>query len=172
MNVRVEIGSLRGLAADLHADIQTIEEIVAAAILAVAQAEKIPDLIQMTSVAGLLYHAYTGIETLCRRLVEHFEGPLVESADWHIRLMQRAATAIDGIRPAILAPETATALDPYRGFRHVFRHGYGVKLDWDRLRSLATALPDAWSRVRKDLQLFDAFLAACIRELELISQTN
>jgi len=28
---------------------------------------------------------------------------------------------------------TSSTLAPYRKFRHVFHHGYGFQLDWDRL---------------------------------------
>ena len=55
---------------------------------------------------------------------------------------------IPGIRPRLLSEESFTYLNELRGFRHVFRHAYGVELDVERIIWLA----------EKSLKLKDVFL--------------
>jgi hypothetical protein len=47
---------------------------------------------------------------------------------------------IDGVRPALLSPQSAGLLNELRAFRHFFRHAYGQPLDFSRVeQNLAIA---------------------------------
>jgi len=43
-------------------------------------------------------------------------------------------TEIKGMRPALISESAYVALDELRGFRHIFRHAYGVVLDPKRFQ--------------------------------------
>jgi hypothetical protein len=45
-------------------------------------------------------------------------------------------------------------LDPYRGFRHVFRNAYGRRLDWQRMKPLIDDLPAVLTGLTEELTRF------------------
>jgi hypothetical protein len=54
----------------------------------------------------------------------------------------------------------AANFDIYRRFRHAVRHVYTFSLEPERVRQLATAVPDCHRRLDADLQAFVRFLEA------------
>ena len=110
------------------------------------------------ALAGHLQAFYTGCEAILQRAVERFEGPPPYGADSHIRLLQMATLNLPGLRPPILQTETAAALDPYRAFRHFFRHGYGVELDWNKMAAKVHGIGDVRTRLVHDLAELSRFL--------------
>lgn len=117
----------------------------------------------MTALAAYLHHFYTGVESALVRLAEQLDGNVPQSSRWHVELLNLMAAPLTNVRPAILRKVTAALLDDYRGFRHVFRHGYKRHLDWRRLRILAEDLPKAYTNVADDLRAAVQFLN-CLSE--------
>ncbi len=58
-------------------------------------------------------------------------------AHHHRETLTAAAVAIDGVRPAILRPQTRDGLDALRRFRHFARHDYGTEPNFDRVDEVA-----------------------------------
>jgi hypothetical protein len=119
-----------------------------------------PDRTTLWALAGHLQAFTTGCEAILQRAVERFEGLPPHGADSHIRLLQVAALNLPGLRPPIVQAETAAALDPYRAFRHFFRHGYGVELDWSRMAAKVQGIGVVHTRLVRDLAEFSRFLDA------------
>ena len=119
-----------------------------------------PDRTATWAIAGHLQAFYTGCETMLQAALERFDGLPSHGADSHVRLLRAATLAIPTIRPAVLAESTAAVLDPYRAFRHFFRHGYGLDLDWSRMESKVLGIRAAHAAFARDIDAFCAFLDA------------
>jgi hypothetical protein len=65
----------------------------------------------------------------------HCENQISDSAKWHSLLLQRMTQEIQGVRPALLSQESYFLLNVLRGFRHFFRHAYGILIDYAQLQS-------------------------------------
>jgi hypothetical protein len=93
-----------------------------------------PDPIRLESVAYQLHNFYSAIEDLLKMVAAHFENQISDTARWHSVLLQRMSQEIPGIRPAVLSQESYLLLNSLRGFRHFFRHAYGVPIDYEQLQ--------------------------------------
>jgi len=130
----------------------TIEKILAA--------ERTPEgeWLRVRALAFELERLYTGCESLLVRALEEVDGSEPTGAHHHRETLTAAAVAIDGVRPAILRPQTRDQLDALRRFRHFARHDYGTEPNFDRVDEVAR---DALVAVRA----FDADVRAFARAL-------
>lgn len=117
-----------------------------------------PDVIRVRTAGGILHDFYTGTERIFRLIALRVDEDLPDAPDWHIQLLQRMATAIEGIRPAVLQLETVRQLDEYLRFRHLFRNIYGFDLEWERCQELLVELPRTFTRLERDVEAFAGFL--------------
>lgn len=106
---------------------------------------------------------YNILEKAFERLCETFENHFEKSGNYHEKLIERMQLEIRGIRPAFLPADAILSVRELKGFRHIFRHAYDLRLDPERMVKLAsraewcgTAFP-WWC---------DAFLAAVRDPLE------
>jgi hypothetical protein len=98
---------------------------------------------KLESVAYQLHNFYSAIEELLKLVATYFENNISDAAQWHSLLLKRMTQPVPGIRPAVLCLDSYDALNSLRGFRHFFRHAYGVPIDYIQLQSnlnLAIAL--------------------------------
>jgi len=79
---------------------------------------------------------YNVLEKMLERICEAFENHLEKTGDYHEKLIQRLALNLDGIRPAFIPPDRTFDIRELKGFRHVMRHAYDLRLRSDRLREL------------------------------------
>jgi hypothetical protein len=68
--------------------------------------------------------------------------------------------AVEEVRPAITDDALRGRLHEYLRFRHVFRHGYGLSLDWAKLVPLLEGMRDLAPELRRQL---DGFIEAIER---------
>lgn len=87
----------------------------------------------MESVAYQIHNLYNAVEDLLKIVAAHFENQITETARWHSALLQRMTQDIPGMRPRLLSESSYLNLNNMRGFRHFFRHAYGVNIDYDQL---------------------------------------
>ena len=52
---------------------------------------------------------------------------------WHVELFIRFCEPSYPPLPVLFDAPLATAVTPYRKFRHVFHHGYSFQFDWERM---------------------------------------
>jgi uncharacterized protein YutE (UPF0331/DUF86 family) len=95
---------------------------------------RVDDPVRLESVAYQLHNFYNAIEDLLKMVAAHFENQISDTARWHSVLLQRMSQEIAGIRPAVLSQESYLLLNSLRGFRHFFRHAYGVPIDYEQLQ--------------------------------------
>ncbi len=84
-------------------------------------------------VAYRLHSLYSAFENIFRNIAKTFENHL-DPASWHRQVLQRMRLDLSPIRPAVIDDEAYEKLDELVRFRHLFRTGYGIRLDSQRLQ--------------------------------------
>ena len=86
-----------------------------------------------TAAAAFLAQFYSGIENILKR-ISRFHNVILPTGNlWHAELIKRFCNPPLHPMPLLFDKTLSSDLAPYRKFRHVFHHGYGFQLDWDRL---------------------------------------
>ncbi len=112
----------------------------------------------LNSVALNLHSLYSGLERVFELIAVELDGGPLGGEAWHAELLQQMAFDVPDVRPRVLRPETAAALDELRRFRHRVRNIYATKLDPARIEPLVMALPGLWQDVTQDLGAFVNYL--------------
>ncbi len=110
------------------------------------------------SVALNLHGFYSGAERLFELIAEQVDEHRSSGEAWHRELLDRMGQEVPDVRPAVINPQTAIALDELRKFRHLVRNVYTAHLDPARMQNLLEALPHLWAQIRADLTTFAEFL--------------
>jgi len=76
----------------------------------------------LRGIAGNLADIYQGAENCFQRIARVTREQLPSGSEWHRQLLNQMGEEIPEVRPRVLRPETRTALEPYRSFRHLTRH--------------------------------------------------
>jgi hypothetical protein len=84
-------------------------------------------------VAYRLHSLYSAFENIFRNIATSFENHL-DPSSWHRQLLERMRLDLSPVRPAVVDEEAFEKLDELLRFRHLFRTGYGLKLDALRLQ--------------------------------------
>lgn len=122
-----------------------------------------PQTVRVRTAGGILHDFYSAVERIFRYIATQVDDDLPSGASWYIQLLQRMATDLETIRPAVLNRETARQFDEYLRFRHLFRNMYGFDLEWERCSKLLVEMPQAFARLQDQLDLFFHFLDSAER---------
>ncbi|MEM8781188.1 MAG: hypothetical protein AAGF26_20520 [Cyanobacteria bacterium P01_G01_bin.49] len=112
------------------------------------------DPVRLESVAYQIHNLYNATEDFLKLVAAHFENQIADTARWHTLLLQRMSQEIPGIRPALLSQKTYILLNSLRGFRHFFRHAYGVPIDYEQLQINLNKSFQLYSCLDRDLKQF------------------
>jgi hypothetical protein len=153
------------LRADIHRELEHVQRLVAEGQEWGSRLADWPDTIRVRTAGGILHDFYCGVERIFRYIALRVDEDLPSGPDWHVQLLQRMATEIETVRPAVLDRATTVQLDKYLRFRHLFRHIYGFDLEWERCRGLLADLPIVLEKLGSRLATFDQFLRTLEREL-------
>lgn len=115
-------------------------------------------------VGSILHDLYAAVENIFRVIASRVDRSVPSGEQWHRELMNQMTLNVPGLRPAVLSNATARALDPLRGFRHVFRSVYGFHLASDRITAVLRSLPEMLQMFQADI---DRFLSRMEVELHL-----
>ena len=126
----------------------TVRELVS---LRTDVAGRLPTLREKTAAAAFLSDLYGGIENILKRISYYHSISLPMGDSWHIELFRRFCDPPYGPLPALFDRSLASELSYFRKFRHVTRHGYSVRLDWDRMREGVETVEDIYSRFKQAL---------------------
>ena len=144
----------------LRADLTTQMAIVKSVSLLIeerARGLQKDDPIRLESVAYQIHNFYNAIEDLLKIVAAHFENQISDTTRWHTVLLQRMSQEIPGIRPRLLSQESYLLLNSLRGFRHFFRHAYGVPIDYEQLLINLNKALQLYPCLEQDLnQFFEA----------------
>ncbi|NEP60451.1 MAG: hypothetical protein F6K31_26190 [Symploca sp. SIO2G7] len=108
----------------------------------------------LESTAYQLHNLYSAIEDLLKLIAAYFENNISDSSRWHSLLLRRMTQPVIDIRPAVLSSQSYQDLNDLRGFRHFFRHAYGVEIDEAQLQSNLSKARRLKSQLKKDLTAF------------------
>ena len=93
-----------------------------------------PTVREITAAGAFLAQFYNGIENIINRFYKYFGKTLHQTPDWHITLFKSFCDPPTENLPLLFPEELETKLIPFRKFRHVFYHGYGFQIEWDRIK--------------------------------------
>jgi len=92
-----------------------------------------PTVREKTAGAAFLAQFYNGVENILKRISRFHAVPLPTGDTWHVDLFKRFCMPPYEPLPALFHEPLASALAPFRRFRHVVYHGYSFELDWSRM---------------------------------------
>ena len=153
------------LRAEIRRELGSVQRLVAEAAVWRPDLGNWPERVRVRTVGGILHDFYCGVERIFRQIAIAIDEDMPEGAEWHVQLLQRMATDLEAVRPAVLDDATASQLDEYLRFRHLFRHVYGFELKWERCRALLEQLPVVCDSLKRQLDALDAFLQALERQV-------
>ncbi len=110
------------------------------------------------SVALSLHGFYSGVERLFELIATQVDESLPTGETWHRALLDQMARSFPQVRPAVIRPETAAALDEFRRFRHLVRNVYTTNLDPDRMKNLMAEVGSLWEDLEGQFNTFVEFL--------------
>ncbi len=144
----------------LETDIRRQQKKIEAVYREIVQRKKgyTKDRVVLESLAFQLHNLYCAFEDLFRIVADHFENHITEPTAWHKELLDRMQTEIQGIRPALISEAAYEFLNELRGFRHVFRHAYGIKLEPAKIKIVLKKTLALKKIYKKDLAAFLAQL--------------
>ncbi len=145
--------------ADVRSQLQLIQR-VAALLELRAQGLQREDAVRLESVAYQIHNFYNAVEDLLQTIAVQFENQVSDSSRWHQLILQRMTQEIVAVRPAFLSQSSFELLTALRGFRHFFRHAYGVPIDYDQLTANL-------NRVRAVLPLLEQDVEHFLHQLKL-----
>ncbi len=141
--------------ADVRSQMQLIRQVMAL-LETRATGLQPDDAMRLESVAYQIHNFYNAVEDLLRTVASQFENQIADAARWHQLILQRMTQEIPTIRPALLSQTSFEALNALRGFRHFFRHAYGVPIDYDQLTPNLSRARQGFLALEQDV---DRFLA-------------
>lgn len=112
------------------------------------------DSFALRAVGSILHDFYVSVENVCKLIAREIDEQLPLGENWHKELLKQMMLEIPGVRPALLTRETASRLEEFRAFRHVFRNVYGFNLSAERLRDLLKKFPDTAQRFEREVLNF------------------
>jgi len=149
------------LGEEVSIELESIETVVREVVALRADlGARAPDLREKTAAAAFLAQFYNGIENILKRISHFYEVPLPTGDTWHLDLFKRFCKPAHSPLPTLFDERLESALAPFRKFRHVFYHGYGFHLDWDRMQEGIATVDDVFERFKSRLQNFMETLEA------------
>jgi hypothetical protein len=110
-----------------------------------------PTIREKTAAAGFLVQFYNGIENILKRISKYHSVDLPIGDTWHIDLFKRFCFPPYQPLPSLFDESLASALAPFRKFRHVVYHAYGSQLDWERMSEGIENIEDVYTKFKTRL---------------------
>ncbi len=110
-----------------------------------------PSVREKTAAAAFLAQFYCGVENILKRISRFNSVPLPTGDTWHIDLFKRFCAPPYKPFPILFDESLVLSMAPYRKFRHVVYHGYGVRLDWNSMREGIVNIKDVFSKFKLNL---------------------
>jgi len=151
------VGQIKQALEDLEGVGQRVNDLL-------TQAQRSPDRAYLEAAALYLHTFYSGVEQIFIDIAREIDEATPTHEGWHKALLRQMAAELPAVRPPVITIETRRCLDEYRGFRHVVRNVYTFNLNPNRIMELATALPDCYQAIKRDLADFSQFLLRASQE--------
>lgn len=113
-----------------------------------------PKQYEMQALGSYLHQFYNGIEGILERIATQIDRHVPRGEHSHAELLQQMSEAQGDLRPAVVDSVLWFQLDELRRFRNFFRHAYGHKLIWEKLRRNVEAMRPVLAQLRAQLTVF------------------
>ena len=113
----------------------------------------IPNGIEIVALAAFLHAFYSGMENIFKRILVHYKETIPHGESWHIELLERM-TQGEERRSAVITMQLYKKLIKYLGFRHMFRHSYTFRLDWERMEPLVRDCENTFRKFENEITQF------------------
>lgn len=111
-------------------------------------ANREPTVREKTAAAAFVAQFYNGIENILKR-ISYFHAISLPTGDtWHIDLFKRFCEPSYKHLPVLFDKSLESELAAFRKFRHVFYHGYGFQLEWERMKDGIEKIEDVYRRFK------------------------
>lgn len=135
------------LKTSIEREIGLISENVECAQILLNKITKInPDIYDILAAGSLLQTYYNGLENIFKLINKNFDFFEIQGINFHTELLMSMFAKTDKRNP-VLDSSIKSELKKYLGFRHVFRHSYGYKIDWEKVKPLFEGLKNNWKIV-------------------------
>ncbi len=115
-----------------------------------------PDLIKRTAIGAVLQSFYNGVEGLFQTIAKRVDRNVPTGETWHKDLLQQMGQATEDRGP-VISQGMVEQIEPYLGFRHISRHSYTFRLDWNKMQPLVGDLSNVWAALYREIEsLMDA----------------
>lgn len=137
---------------EINIEVESIEDILRELMsLEKDVADHEPSTREKTAAAAFLAQFYNGIENILKRISKFHSISLPTGDTSHIDLFKRFCAPSYTPLPELFDESLASALAPFRRFRHVVYHSYGFQLEWERMKEGITNISDIWARFKANL---------------------
>jgi len=111
---------------------------------------------EITAAGAFLAQFYNGVENILKRFYKYYGKSIQSNPDWHITLFKAFCDPPLEKLPLLFSKELEAKLIPFRKFRHVFFHGYGFQIEWDRIKPGIDEIESIFFRFK---QIVEKYLA-------------
>ena len=112
-----------------------------------------PDLYIKTILGSVLQNFYTGIENIFEIIAKSVDYHVPSGNHSHVDLLEQMSTNTEN-RKAVIGDNLSLRLSEYLAFRHVARHLYSFKYDWDEMKSLIEECKNTYEDFKKSINIF------------------
>ena len=106
---------------------------------------------EKTAAAAFLAQFYNGIENILKRIYRYHSVSVPTGESWHVELFQSFCSPTHPDLPQLFDQNLASALAPYRRFRHVAFHSYGFHLDWNRMVTGVENVKNIFEQIKSNI---------------------
>ena len=118
--------------------------------------DRVPSHREKAAAGAFLSQLYGGLENILVRVCKCCGVAIPGGDEWHAELFKKFCDPPQSGLPLLFDKGLEDAVSPYRRFRHLFTHTYGILLDWDKMREGVAKAKDVFDkfvvRVRAYLQ--------------------
>ena len=84
-----------------------------------------------------------------KRFAQFHKISIPSDDNWHFELMESFCDPPKDGLPLLIDQDLAQDLAPYRHFRHVVHHNYGVGLDWNKMLPGVQQVESVWQKFKR-----------------------
>jgi len=139
------------IAVELESMEMIVNELVA---LQKDMANREPTTREKTAAAAFLSQFYNGIENILKRIYRYYSISLPTGESWHVELFQSFCSPTHPGLPQLFDQDLASALAPYRRFRHVAFHSYGFHLEWSRMVTGVENVKSVFEQIKSNISAY------------------
>lgn len=137
---------------EIAVELESIE-MIADELVALQQdmAHREPTTREKTAAAAFLAQFYNGIENILKRIYRYYGVSVPSGESWHVELFRSFCSPTHSDLPQLFDQDLASALAPYRRFRHVAFHSYGFNLEWSRMVTGVENVKNIFEQIKSNI---------------------